>query len=132
MEGIGAQDKGFRLFRHFFVVKKQKRAAVTSCAWKSLGRALAAEVFGVDLSIVLPLFRQIVQGKNRRDRTHRNASTAINTLDRIDEQHVRAFKLGLVFLRMYAIYGTGIYTRRVLGPDARLRNNVCHKALVLQ
>src|SRR5262249_16275789 len=94
--------------------------------------ALAAKILGVDLSVVLPLLRKIIKRKNRRHRTHRHPPAPINTLHRIDKQHVRALKLRLVFLGVNAIYGTGIYARSIFGPNARLRNYVCHKGLVLQ
>jgi hypothetical protein len=51
-------------------------------------RILTSKVLGVLTFVFLPFFRQVVGSKNRGNRTHRHAGAAVDTFDRIDEQHL--------------------------------------------
>src|SRR5215472_5586407 len=93
---------------------------------------LAAVVLGVLLGEGLPFFRQIVESENRRDRADRHASAAVDALHRIDVQHLCAFKLRFVLLRMDAVHRACIHAGRVLGSDTRLCNHICHKGRFLR
>jgi hypothetical protein len=88
--------------------------------------ALAAEVLGILLGKVSPLLGQIVLGEDGRDRADRNASAAVNALDRVNEQLIGIAVTGFVFLRVNAIDRTGVYTGGVLGADTRFCNDICH------
>jgi hypothetical protein len=73
-----------------------------------------------------PLLRQVVGGKDCRDGAGRDASAAVDALDRIDEE---LFFLGvavLVLLGVDAIDRTGVYTSGVLGADTRFCNDISH------
>src|SRR5216684_7265276 len=107
-------------------IKKKTRSfpAARDQIWLSL----TAKVFGVDLGIGLPFFRQVVEREDGGHRTHRHARAAINTFDRINEQHVTAFKLRLVLLGVDAIHRARINTGRVLRAYAGLCNYIRHKA----
>ena len=87
---------------------------------------LAAEVLGVLLGEMGPLLRQVVLGEDGRDRTNRNASAAVDAFDRVDEELIGFGVTGLIFLRVDAVDGTGVYTGGVLGADTGFCNNVCH------
>src|ERR1039458_6644355 len=87
---------------------------------------LPAEVRGVLLGKVGPLLRQIVLRKDGRHRTCRHACSAVDALDRVNEQLIRFGKTGFIFLGVDAIDGTGVYTGGVLGADTGFCNDVCH------
>src|SRR5262252_2862918 len=101
---------------------KTEARSTRAARWIFTVWASAPVVLGVLLGIGLPFFRQVVESKNGRDWADRHASAAINTLHRVDIQHLRTSKLRFVLLGMNAIHRAGVYTRRVLGPDARLCN----------
>jgi len=101
------------------------------CASESIGRGnLTAVVLGVALGKLLPLLRQIVQSKDRRNRAHRHTCAAIDALHRIDVQHLFCRKRGRIFLRMNAIYRASIHAGGVLRVNARFCNYVCHRVYV--
>jgi hypothetical protein len=81
---------------------------------------------------VLPLLRNIIEGEDRRDRAHRHASTAVDTLHRInielrDFLEARtAVLIRRVLLGMDAINGAGIDASAVLQPDAGFGNDIGH------
>src|SRR5262249_31584985 len=111
-----------------FTVPERTRARSGSPARSKASRCrLSAEVLGVLVGKFLPLFRQVVESENRRNRAHRNTGATVNALHRIDIQHVRAFKLRFILLRMNAVYRTRIHAGGVLRTYARLCNHVCHK-----
>ena len=74
-----------------------------------------------------PFFREVVERKDGRNRAHRNVSSAVETFDRIDEQHLLALKTRIVLYRVNAIYRARVYASAVFGTDARFGNNVCHR-----
>ena len=88
--------------------------------------ALAAEVVCVLLGKVGPLLGQVVGGKNGRDRAGRDARTAVDALDRVNEQLIGFAEAGFVLLGVDAIDRTGVYTGGVLGADTGFCNDVCH------
>ena len=89
-------------------------------------RELPAKVFCVALGVSLPLLRQIVEGKNRRNRANRNTRAAVDALNRIDIQHLFLGECFLVLLRVYAIHRTRIHARRILCADTGFCNHICH------
>src|SRR5436309_4280100 len=89
-------------------------------------RQLSAEIFCVALSEGVPLFREIIESEDRRDRTHRNASAAIDAFDGIDVKQLLGRVGRLVFFRMNAIHRARIHTCCVLGADARFSNHIGH------
>src|SRR6185437_11039446 len=87
---------------------------------------LTSEVLGVLTFVILPFIRQIVGSEDGRDRTHWHASSAIDTLHRIDEELLR-FAVGtFILFRVDAVHRAGIDACRVLGTDARFCNYICH------
>src|SRR6478672_10609363 len=113
----------------FKFLSNEKCAAVAAARWKTLVvQLLATEILRVLLRVFFPFFRQIIQRENGRHRTHRHARATIDALDRVNEQHLGTFKLRFVLLGMDAIHRACIHAGRVLGPDARLCNHICHKS----
>jgi hypothetical protein len=92
---------------------------------------LPPEVLGIAFGESVPLLRQIVEGEDGRNRAHRNASTAVNTLYRIDIQQLLGRVSGLIFLGMNAVHRARIHACSVFGADARLSNHVGHKGINL-
>jgi hypothetical protein len=94
----------------------------------------ANDVAGVDFCEVLPLLGQVIDRKNRRDRTDRYASAAIDAFHRIDVELGDCIEpgttviIGCLFFWVNAIYGAGIDAGGVLYPDAGFRNDECHEA----
>ena len=89
-------------------------------------RELPAKVFCVALGVSLPLLRQIVEGKNRRNRANRNTRAAVDALNRIDIQHLFLGECFFVLLRVYAIHRTCVHARRILCADTGFCNHICH------
>src|SRR5213080_2886954 len=89
----------------------QKRAAMWLRTSRIAASALAAEMLGVFLSVSLPFFRQVIQGKNGGNRAHGHAGAAINTFHRINEKLVYAFKLRRVLFGMDAVHRARIHAR---------------------
>src|SRR5882724_6270104 len=81
---------------------------------------------GVDRREAGPLFRQILQRKNRRHRTHWHARAAVDAFRRIDVQLLLGLEPGLVLARMNAVHRADVHARSVLGADARLGDYVSH------
>jgi hypothetical protein len=92
----------------------------------SVGAGLTAEVRRVLLSEVGPLLRQIVRGKDCRNRAGRNTSAAVDALDRIDEELIGRGESVFVLLGVDAIDRTRVYAGGVLGADTRFCNHVSH------
>src|SRR5271165_1150833 len=91
---------------------------------------LSAEVLGVTLGVFLPLFRQIVERENGRNRANRHARAAINALDGVDVQHLFRGELVAVLFGMDAVHRTGIDTGRVLSANTGFRDYIGHKTKV--
>src|SRR5579863_991608 len=89
-------------------------------------RVSAAEVGRVLFSVAGPLFRQVIEGKDRRDGAGRHAGAAIDALDRINEELIGRAVVAFVFLRVDAIDRTGVHAGGVLGADTGFCNHVCH------
>ena len=97
--------------------------------WPGLPNAreyLSSEILRILALVLLPLFGQIVGGKDRRNWANRDAGAAVNTLDGIDEQHVAFSMRSFIFLRMDAIYRAGVDASRVLRTNAGFCDYVCH------
>src|SRR6266511_2133851 len=91
------------------------------------GRSLlTAKVLCVALLEVLPLFRQVVDGEDGRDRADRNAGAAVDALDRVDIDHLLFGESGLIFLGVNAIYRACIDAGGVLGSNAGFCDYVGH------
>ena len=60
---------------------------------KLASKTLTAEVLGVFLGESFPFVRQVVYGKDGRNRAYRHTSSAINALHRVDKELVNALKL---------------------------------------
>src|SRR5262245_3420040 len=73
---------------------------------------------GVQLNEIALIFRDIVFGENRFDRTFRNAQRAIDALVRIDDQDVGAFTK--------TIHRADVYAIGIFALDAALGHNVSH------
>ena len=82
---------------------------------------------GILLCKVRPLFRQIIDGKDRRNRAGRHACATVNTLNGIDEELIRLGVAVFVLLGVDAIDGTGVHAGGVLGADTGFCNHVCHQ-----
>jgi hypothetical protein len=79
------------------------------------------EVVGVDLDIVLPLFRDLAFRKDGVHRAYRHAAVAVNALSRIDVQHL------VIIGAMDAVHWANIDAGFVLDPNARLSDYVGHR-----
>jgi hypothetical protein len=86
-----------------------------------------AKILGIPLGEVFPLFGQIIQRKDRRDRTHWYASAAVDAFDWVNVQHFFLCERSCILLGMNAIYRAGINAGGVFGPDAGFGNNESHK-----
>jgi hypothetical protein len=93
------------------------------------------DVVGVLLDIGVPFLRQVVQREDRRNGADRNASAAVDTFDRVDEQLVHRieprpaiFVLRVLF-RMNAIDRAGVHACSVFRSDAGFGNDICHSTL---
>src|SRR5580658_1054705 len=94
---------------------------------RELTTALSPEVLRVPLGVLFPLFRQIVEREDGRDRTHGHAGAAVDAFHGIDIQHLFRRILVGVLLGMNAIHRTGVHTSGVFGSDAGLSNHVGHR-----
>ena len=81
---------------------------------------------GVDFCEVMPLFRQIIFGKDRLHGAGWFARATVYAFIRVNVEQFRSFKLRLILSWMNAIDRANVYTCRVLCPDAGFRNNVSH------
>src|SRR5579863_530430 len=88
---------------------------------------LAAEVGSVPLSVLRPLFGQVVQRKNGGDRTDRHAGAAVDAFHRIDIDHLFSREFFGVLFRVNAIHRAGVHACRVLHTNAGFSNYVRHK-----
>lgn len=77
---------------------------------------------------MLPLFRQIIGGKDGRDWANRYAGTAVDAFDRVNEKLIGFSKIWLIPLGMNAIHRAGIDTGDIFRPDAGFCDYVSHKA----
>src|ERR1035441_1154570 len=87
---------------------------------------LLAVVSGVPRREALPLLRQIVERKDRRNRANRNARAAIDAFHRVDVKQLRFRVVGLILLGMNAIDRAGVDAGGILGADAGFCYYVCH------
>jgi Phytanoyl-CoA dioxygenase (PhyH) len=89
--------------------------------------ALASEVLRVDLGVFLPLFREVVEGEDCRNRAHWDAGAAIDALNGVDIKHLFRLVFVGVLLGMNAIHRAGVNTSAIFGSNAGLGNYVGHK-----
>src|SRR5438105_9852397 len=78
----------------------------------------------VDLQEVLPLLRDRLFRENRGDRACGLAVAALDADVRIDVKHLGRLDLLLVLARVKAVARAHVDAGRVLGPDARLGDDV--------
>src|SRR5690242_13555495 len=90
-------------------------------------RQLPPVVLRVALGEALPLLRQIIEGEDGRHRTHRDASTAVDTFDRINVEHLFFRVRWLILLWMNAVHRARVHAGGVLGPDARFCDHISHR-----
>src|SRR6185437_9370389 len=93
---------------------------------------LPSVVCGILGRVVGPLLGQVVRGKNRRNRAHWNAGTAIDTLHGIDKQLLAALEVSLVFLGMNAVHRARVNTGSVFGSNTGFSNYVSHNKSSLE
>src|SRR5579863_5982113 len=93
---------------------------------EAAGCRLAAEVGSVPLSVLRPLFGQVVQRKNGGDRTDRHAGAAVDAFHRIDIDHLFSREFFGVLFRVNAIHRAGVHACRVLHTNAGFSNYVRH------
>src|ERR1019366_10623035 len=114
----------------FAAVMIQDTSAVRSPAQRSwlsgMGKLLLV-VLRVELGEVLPLFRQIIQGKNGGDGADRDARAAVNALDRIDVKHRHFGEVRLVLAGVDAVNRANVHAGGVFGVDTRLSDNIRHE-----
>src|ERR1019366_9759590 len=94
---------------------------------RRLKAASPPEVLRIPLGVLFPLFRQVVEREDGRDRAHRYAGAAVDAFYGIDIQHLLSRELVGVLLGMNAIHRTGVNTSGVFGSDAGLGNYVGHR-----
>src|SRR5580704_16166738 len=74
----------------------------------------------------LPLFRQILQSKNRRHRANRHARAAIDALRGINKKLLHALMVRLIFARVDTIDRADVHAGCIFRADAGLGNHICH------
>ena len=89
-------------------------------------------MLGIFVCVLFPFVRKIVESEDGGNRANRYASAAVNAFNRINIEHVRAFKLGFILLGMYAVNGAGVHAGGIFGSNAGLCNYICHKGLNLR
>ena len=78
------------------------------------GEFTALDIAGVDLGVLYPLLRQIVQGKNGRHWAHGHARAAVDAFHGIDVELRNGIERGTpvvvsgILLGVYAIYGASL------------------------
>ncbi len=94
---------------------------------------ILTKMIGVDLNVLLPLFRDVFVTIDRFDRAGRLAGAAIDTFIRMDKKLLGAFEISFILAGMNAINGADINAGRVLRADAGFANYVnSHYAILLQ
>jgi hypothetical protein len=93
---------------------------------------LSAVVLGILVGEFFPFVREIVESEDGGNRANRYARAAVNAFNRINIKHVRAFKLRLILLGMYAVNRAGVHAGGIFGSNAGLCNYICHKGLNLR
>jgi hypothetical protein len=92
----------------------------------------SAKMIGVDLNVMLPLFRDVFVAVDRLDRAGRLAGATINAFIRMDKKLLGGFEISLILARVDAIHGADVNTGRVLRADAGFANYVnSHDAFLL-
>src|SRR5262245_58518250 len=89
-------------------------------------------MIGVDLNVLLPLFRDVFVAVDRLDRAGRLAGATIDAFIRMYIELLRGFEISLILARVDAIHWTDVDTGRVLRADAGFANYVnSHYAFLL-
>jgi len=101
------------------------------CAREGHRTQLSPIILRISLGEALPLLRQIIQRKNSRDWAHWDTGSAVDTLDRINVEHLLGGVRLFILLRVNAIYGTGVHACCVFCPNAGFCDYVCHKVQYL-
>src|SRR5262249_23635543 len=85
----------------------------------------------------VPLLGKVIQREDRRNGADWYAGTAVDALDRVNEELVNLFETWAtvfvlcVLFRMNAVHWAGIHTGSILNPDTRLCNDERHAAILL-
>jgi len=98
-----------------------KRPEASSCKPAAISRSTSRP-----LGEFLPLFRQIVQCEDGRDRADRHARAAVDALYRVDIEQLLGCVGRFIFFRVDAIHRARVHASGVLRPDTRLCNHVGH------
>ena len=86
----------------------------------------APEVLGVALGECFPLLWQVLDGKDGRDGTDRNAGATVDALDGIDVYHFLGLEFRVALLGVNTIHRTSIHTGMILDSDARFCGHISH------
>ena len=84
----------------------------------------------VNIHILGPLFRNFIFREDGFHGTFRDTGSAIDTLLRINKQHLLSFEFRLITAGMDAIDGAGIHTSCVFDSDTGFANDECHLSLI--
>src|SRR6266481_5366675 len=93
------------------------------------------DVVGVLLDVGVPLLGKGVQSEDCRHGADRNTGSAVDALDRVDEElidlieHRPAVFILCIFFRMDTVHGAGVYTGCILGPYTGFCNDIRHVML---
>jgi hypothetical protein len=86
----------------------------------------ATEMLSIYFGEMFPFVRQVIEGEDRRYRTHGYAGSTVDALDRIDIQLRLIGECFRILLRVNAVHWASIHTCRILGADAWFCDDVCH------
>jgi hypothetical protein len=81
---------------------------------------------GVHCGEVLPLLGQIILGEDGLYRTRGLARSTIDTLVRMDIEHLSALKIRFILPRVNAVNRANVNTSRILGPNAGFSYYISH------
>jgi hypothetical protein len=92
----------------------------------TLALLFGSEKFGVNGSVALPLFRQVLESKNSGHRANRDAGATIDAFHRVDIKLRDTFEAGFIFARVNAIHRANVHARGILGAGAGFGDYVSH------
>src|SRR5262249_28393886 len=75
-----------------------------------------------------PFLRRFVEREDGLDGARGHAGAAVDALVRMNIKHLGRLKRGLVLSRVDAVHRTDVHARGILGPDARLANDIRHRS----
>jgi hypothetical protein len=96
----------------------------------SHAETLPSKIFRVAFGERRPFFRKIIQCKNSRYWAYRHASAAVDTLYRVDVEHLFLGVSRGILLGMNAIYRAGVHASGIFRSDARFCNHISHRVCI--